>query len=655
MNGIHKRISLVIISLLLSYITAYGQGEITGDLIKWHPLTISFAGPQASEMGNNPNPFLGYRLQVMFIGPEEQTYNVPGFFDGDGNGGGSGTVWRVRFTPDQSGQWSYEASFRSGNEIAIDLDPGAGEVSDFNGESGSFEVADLDANAPGFLKWGRLDYVGGHYFKFRDGPYWIKGGADSPENYLAYQGFDGTEAGDFGLHAYAGHVSEWETGDPDWGSGDGRGIIGTINYLSSRNVNSIYMLLMNIGGDGKDVWPFAGQISGGGSSSNDNLYYDISKLSQWEMLFAHIQKKGLALHFVLNEAEEPNKRELDNGELGTERKLFHREMMARFGHHLAIIWNLSEEYDLGFNLGPDRIKAFAGYLKSVDPYGHHVTVHNWAAPENSWSSFFGDSLFNLTSIQYHPGESYDDKVEELRRLSIDAGRPIAICMDEFDRLGKVDNMNRGGGWPYLSGWSRLRKAVLWPILLSGGQVEYITEDLLDTEDFSNYEGMWEFTWYARRFMQENLPFWEMEPADDLLSGENTGIDQGQVLALEGDLYAVYLSNASGGGNLDLSDAPGDFELTWYNPRTGELEGTTADVTGGGSIDLPSPPTDPDQDWALLIRNKDYVSVRKSHHLNTEPSKESNSSGPKLLFLQQRQLVIMKDWKLYSIQGKKLKR
>ena len=58
---------------------------------------------------------------------------------------------------------------------------------------------------------------------------------------------------------------------------------------------------------------------------------------------------------MFNEAEAANKRELDDGELGTERKLYYREMIARFGHHLALEWNLCEEYNLNFDFGPERI------------------------------------------------------------------------------------------------------------------------------------------------------------------------------------------------------------------------------------------------------------------------------------------------------------
>ena len=61
---------------------------------------------------------------------------------------------------------------------------------------------------------------------------------------------------------------------------------------------------------------------------------DVSKLAQWEIVFEHADKKGLFLHFKMQERE--NSFLLDGGELGTERKLYYREPIARFGHHLSL-------------------------------------------------------------------------------------------------------------------------------------------------------------------------------------------------------------------------------------------------------------------------------------------------------------------------------
>ena len=63
------------------------QAEISGELKKWHKVTITFEGPEASEV-EEYNPFMNYRLNVLFTHAESgEKMNVPGYFAADGNGG----------------------------------------------------------------------------------------------------------------------------------------------------------------------------------------------------------------------------------------------------------------------------------------------------------------------------------------------------------------------------------------------------------------------------------------------------------------------------------------------------------------------------------------------------------------------------------------
>ena len=128
---------------------------------------------------------------------------------------------------------------------------------------------------------------------------------------------------------------------------------------------------------------------------------------------------------MFNEAEKPNKQELDQGELGTERKLYYREIIARFGHHLALEWNLCEEYNLGFDFGPERIRAFADYVRAVDPYDHPVTVHSAGDPLEALRFTFGDERFSLTSIQLGQNR-IDTLTEQFREATAQAGRPLPV-------------------------------------------------------------------------------------------------------------------------------------------------------------------------------------------------------------------------------------
>ncbi len=575
-----------------------GGATIKSNPKQWHTVTLDFEGPQAGAADSSPNPFLDYRLQVVFTGPSGQRYDVCGFFDGDGQGNGSGNCWRVRFTPDEPGRWRYATSFVHGNNVALDKKAdGTPVVPD--GQTGDLSVEAADRRANGFHRWGRLEYVGGHYLKFRAGPYWIKGGTDSPENFLSYQGFDNTRSGSrFGVKTYREHVRDWRTGDPDWDDGRGRGIIGAINYLADQHVNLIYFLPMNIGGDGRDTWPFVGPVKPGGDPSNDNLHYDISKLHQWEIVFAHAQAKGIVLHFVFNEAEKNNKLELGGRELTTERQLFYREMIARFGHHNAVLWNLCEEYNLGLDLGAESIRRFASYIRQIDPYGHPITVHHAGDPVQAWRPFIGDERFSITSIQIGR-KDIEPVVERFRRLTAEAGRPLPIAIDEFTvTLGDKQ-------WLPVADAEALRKEKLWPAYLSGGQLEFIVAELLETEDFRKYEDLWQYIWYARRFMEEYLPFWEMQPADELLTGETvhkgkTCSHDAQVFAAPGRCYAIYLPTATQTGVLDLSGTQGQFIQRWYDPRSGRFEGDAISLESGRRIELGLPPADISQDWAVLI-------------------------------------------------------
>jgi hypothetical protein len=560
---------------------------VAGELKKWHPLTISFAGPSSTETSNAPNPFLDYRLQVSFTSPSGKSFEVPGFYDGDGNGASSGSVWKVRFNPDESGTWGYKASFRQGTNVAIDTSAAAGVETSFDGASGTFNIAARDTSSPGFLSKGELEYVGGHYLKFRDGSYYLKGGADSPENWLGYAGFDNTPTA---KHSFSPHTQDWQTGDPTFNTSSpdgGKGFIGALNYLGAQGINSIYFLPMNIGGDGRDSSPYVNVANWAGSTTNDNLHFDVSKLNQWEQAFAHAQKKGIMLHFVLNEAEPANKQELDNATLGTERKLFYREMVARFGHHNALQWNISEEYEYLYNLGSDNVKLFAGYIQQVDPYDHPITVHQLDRPDNTWIPFLGDSRFSVTSFQYGAiYAGYGDEVEEWRQRTVAAGRPLPIGMDEVITATTTNAAD-------------MRRGVLWPTYLSGGNLEwYIRAEDQSLEDFRRYSQLWTYTRYARTFMEANLPFWEMVPNDSILTGESTGFGGGQVFRKKGKVYAVYLPYATNSGTINIPT--GTYEKRWFNPRSGAFEGSAQAVSGGAITSLGAPPSSASSDWVVLI-------------------------------------------------------
>jgi hypothetical protein len=346
---------------------------ISGQLKTWHRVTLTLDGPQTAEDAQ-PNPFRDYRLQVTFR-QGHRTYTVPGFFAADGNaaetGATAGNKWRVHFAPDAPGEWSYTASFRTGTDVAVDLDSFAGTPTSFDGASGTFRVAPTDRTGRDFRAKGMLRYVGERYLRHAGSnePF-IKGGPGSPENLLAFHDFDGTwDRGgaptptlEQGLHRYEPHVRDWRRGDPTWRGGRGKGLIGALNYIAGKGMNTVYFLTLNWRGDGDDVWPWVAP------ETQDR--YDVSKLDQWGIVFAHMDSLGIAMTVLFEETELDTI--FDGGRLGTVRKLYYRELVARFGHHLGVSWNLGEET----NHLPATLREFAGYIRALDPYPHPIVVHN---------------------------------------------------------------------------------------------------------------------------------------------------------------------------------------------------------------------------------------------------------------------------------------
>lgn len=197
---------------------------------QWETLTLSFPGPESTETGTS-NPFTDVSLWVEFK-HEQETYQIPGFFAADGqsaeSGAKGGNVWQVRFTPDRPGPWIWSAQMYAGPDaVLLPTDFPHLETHPLPIANGTFEVTPSTASDKNFRAYGRLnvDPVSGYFHFPLTNKIWIKGGADSPENLLAYRDFDGTyrHSDEFregesrpnsSLHAYTPHIPDWNRAIP---------------------------------------------------------------------------------------------------------------------------------------------------------------------------------------------------------------------------------------------------------------------------------------------------------------------------------------------------------------------------------------------------------------------------------------------------------
>ncbi|PQJ15199.1 Ig-like domain-containing protein, partial [Aureicoccus marinus] len=598
----------ILFSICFCLITSslYSQASISGELKKWHKVTLSWSGPTVSE-SDPSSPFLNYRLNVELISPSGVTWTVPGFFAADGNAGessaSSGNVWRVHFAPEELGVWTYTVSFRMGTNIAISEDPIAGNATSFDGDTGSFSITQTDKILPDNRANGRLDYVGIRYLQFQEtGTYFLKAGADSPENFLSYDEFDNTNAD----YSWAAHFGDWNNGDPTWKTEKGKDLIGAINYLHSRGMNVFSFITFNVNGDGDDVWPYSAttiaQMDDMSASDIDNrTRFDVSKLDQWEVVFNHADKLGMYLHFKLQETE--NDQLLDGGDLDLERRLYYREMIARFGHHLALNWNIGEENS---QTPAQRIET-AQFFYDLDPYRHNTVVHTRTNDKNTiYTPLLGNnSLFTGISMQNDPIPNHED-VKEWIIKSEDAGRPWVVANDEQGsaQVGvATDEGYSGNQGTAEDNREEIRNQVLWGTLMAGGAgVEYYfgsrtgVEDL-EGDDYRSRETKWDDAKIALDFFTNYLPFWEMNTSDNLVSSGE------MCFSKTDEIYVVYLPTG-GTPQLDLTDTTTDFSVKWYNPRSGGnlLDSDITEVSGGTSLSLGNPPSDPNLDWVVLLQS-----------------------------------------------------
>ena len=597
-----------------------GSATITGANTQWQPVTLSVNGPFAHELDQMPNPFLDYSLMVTFThesgAPE---YQVPGYFAADGNAGESsaqsGTIWRAHFSPDKPGKWNYHASFVTGRHAALETvtefpEKAFTSLKQFN-STGEIEIKATPSDAPGFYKEGRLTYIGKPYLQFAGSRrYFLKAGADAPETLLAYADFDGTTVSTkkVPLKTYQPHLQDWKEGDPTWKDGKGKGLIGALNYLSGKGMNAFSFLPYNAGGDGDNVWPFV--------SRDKKFHYDCSKLDQWNIVFTHGQAQGLFLHFKLQETEnDDNNRghgkenkngivptSLDGGDLGPERKLYLRELVARFGHHLALNWNLGEEN----TQTTKQQMEMATYLRAVDPYDHHLVVHTFPDQQDKvYKPLLGSDPFTGVSLQNSHLKDVHWQTVKWNREAIKSGKPWCIAFDEPGdaQYGMPPDPDYPGMPKDYKGPTidLTRQHVLWGNLMGGGWgVEYyfgykLPENDLVCQDWRSRDQSWDYAKIALDFFTaQKIPFWEMTPQDELVGNpqhENTTYCLGKT-----GLYLIYFPNGKK-CRLTIPSGENPESIQWFNPRNGKSQDPESWKTA------PALTCPPGGDWLAIIRTK----------------------------------------------------
>jgi hypothetical protein len=308
-------------------------------------------------------------------------------------------------------------------------------------------------------------------------------------------------------------------------------MIGALNYLQSKGVNSVYMLTMNILGDGKDVWPY--------TDHNERYRFDCSKLDQWEIVFDYMEQLGMMNHFVLQETE--NETLLDNGYTDVQRMVYLRELIARFGHHLAVTWNMGEENGLAswtpIGQTHQQKEDMANYLKKTNPFPNIVVVHTHANDghqDEYLTPFLDFENLDGPSMQIGNPARINQRIAKWVNESEKAGNRWLVNLDEL-----------GPHWRGIMPDSHdadhdtVSADALWGSLLAGAAgVEWYfgyryPHNDLGLEDFRSRDNWWDQSTIATQFVNQ-LPVEQMKGANNLVNQPNAWC-----FANPGEVYAVY--------------------------------------------------------------------------------------------------------------------
>jgi hypothetical protein len=303
---------------------------------------------------------------------------------------------------------------------------------------------------------------------------------------------------------------------------------------------------------------------------------------------------------------------LDCGNTGPERRLYLRELVARFGYELALNWNMGEEN----TQTTAQQRAMAQYIHDVDPYDHIVVVHTFPnQQEDVYQPHLGQTLLQGLSLQNAWNAAHQQTARWVRG-SAAAGVPWVVANDEQGSAST--GVPPDPGYPGFTGKDNqgnqvqslhdIRKLTLWGNLMAGGAgVEYyfgyvLPDNDLTLENFRSRDKSWDYARIALTFFRsEKIPFWDMTNADGLV-GNHTNDNSIFCFAKAGDIYLVYLPSG-GSADLDLTGATGQFTVNWFDPRNGGAmkRGSVASVKAGGKVSLGAAPGSPEEDWLVVVR------------------------------------------------------
>jgi hypothetical protein len=516
--------------------------------------------------GQFGNPFTDTELRLQVAAPARRqlgrSFTWYGFYDGDGKGGQTGDVWKLRLLFDCPGQWTVSAGFYA---------PGTNTP---NGPARTFAYRVSTSAVPDEHGHVYVDPQNWRRLRCADGTPWVPFvmcssmllDRDAP---IARRWIDEHAARGVEALAVRFHAEAWTLGDAGhW-----------------------HFLLKD--GRAATEWP-------GSADAFDYTRFCIPTWHYNEQMIQYAHAKGvkLSIWFGISGINRQYwscgpKDSPDDAHLGPQQSLFIRYFLARWAPYTTWWhWTVDSEYEETGRGALERIRAYAAELRARNPWRTLITTHvlrDWTpqdAPE-----------FDIATLQQRVADT-DAGATDAREFIV---RNAAYGRPVFDAEG-VWNL------PI----PRMRVAT-WALLMAGGFSEVAYYPAEDDNTASSWGVNWEkvdgrhreaaaeLGKMARFFNHtKGIDIRRCVPHDDLVTLRSGHL--ALCLADPGRSYYVWLDQG-GEAALDLSGEAGRFLVTRYRCTELDRPAKPTPISGGGKRSLGETPTSGfDNGYLFVVRS-----------------------------------------------------
>lgn len=506
------------------------------------------------------NRFADVQLNTEFVSPSGKLTQFFGFFDGDGKGGGNatqGSVWKLRFIPDEVGQWKYTWTFSDGS-------PGGSDVFNCTRNGAGKGILRPYASNPRWLAYNGTE------------PVWLKSYYESGHGSIA-------------------QPLDWLTKNVYQPMIDRGYNHFQVNWLLSLCCFEQYYH------DGPEPTSKDLTLYTNGKASNT------MRLAVWEMMernVAWLNQRDVGLHMFLGFDGSKNSGPAFKNLSAEEKEFYVRYVVARLAPYANIAgWSYTWE------VPGDRENEELGWARLVmkyDVFNHLRTYQDEHPKDNEYHR----PEYNFAAVENHL--IAEDNRDADRKYWREAWTHHEACKAGYVE-GKPVYMIEGNAlwrryWASKTGASRddLRQSA-WGCATAAASFNWAghsgegtlvlkgPEGLPFDNSANPYSSSAEELDILAHVMTQELTFHAMTPTDMLLSEH----DPKRVWSLS-EIGNQYLVFSIGGSNFSLQLQAGSYNAKWIDTKTGMATALAAVSATEGQKVAFTPPN-PSTDWALVLK------------------------------------------------------